>query len=98
MPPIDLTNAELAAVTALLRRAVEQDKFPHAPRLDLLRSALAKLEAPPKLTPDTTAEDAAANSRRKAGEALGLAAFRHRSPPWSTHAPHRLARMQGEDS
>jgi hypothetical protein len=45
MPTIDLTDAELAAVTAAIRRAIEQDKFPHALRLDPLRTALAKLEA-----------------------------------------------------
>jgi hypothetical protein len=44
MPTIDLTDDELAAVTAAIRRAIEEDKFPHAPRLDPLRSALAKLD------------------------------------------------------
>ena len=41
---IDFTDAELAAVAALIRRAIEEDHFPNAPRLDLLRSALAKLD------------------------------------------------------
>jgi hypothetical protein len=44
MPTIDLTDAEHAAVTVLIRRAVEEDHFPNAPRLDPLRSALAKLD------------------------------------------------------
>ena len=44
MPTIDLTDPELAAVTAAIRRAIETDRFPRAPRLDPLRSALAKLE------------------------------------------------------
>ena len=65
MPTIDLTDAELAALTALIRRAIEQDRFPHAPRLDLLRAALAKtrpqspapkagllLSPPPRTTSD----------------------------------------------
>jgi hypothetical protein len=54
MPAIDLTDDELAAVTAAIRRAVEDDKFPRAPRLDPLRSALAKLDpaTPPKPTPE----------------------------------------------
>jgi hypothetical protein len=52
MPTIDLTDAELAALTAAIWRLIEEDKFPHAPRLDPLRSALAKLDATPKLTPD----------------------------------------------
>jgi predicted DNA-binding transcriptional regulator YafY len=43
MPTIDLTDDELAAVAAAVRRAVEEDRFPRAPRLDPLRSALAKL-------------------------------------------------------
>ena len=52
MPTTDLTDEEHAAVTAAIRRLIEDDKFPHAPRLDPLRSALAKLEAAPKLTPE----------------------------------------------
>jgi hypothetical protein len=44
MPTIDLTDEEHAAIMAAIRRAVEDDKFPHAPRLDPLRSALAKLD------------------------------------------------------
>jgi hypothetical protein len=52
MPTIDLTNDELAAVRAALRRLVDEDRFPHAQRLDPLRAALAKLEAARKLTPE----------------------------------------------
>jgi hypothetical protein len=48
MPTIDLPADELAAVTAAIRRAIEDDKFPHAPRLDPLRAALARLEAASK--------------------------------------------------
>jgi hypothetical protein len=44
VPTIYLSDEENAAVTAAIRRAVEGDKFPRAPRLDLLRSALAKLD------------------------------------------------------
>ena len=44
MPTIDLSDDELAALAAALRRLIEDDKFPRAPRLDPLRSALAKLE------------------------------------------------------
>jgi hypothetical protein len=43
MPTTNLTDDELPAVAAATRRAAEDDKFPHAPRLDPLRSALAKL-------------------------------------------------------
>ena len=44
MPTIDLTDEELATVTAAIRRLIEVDKFPRAPRVDRLRSALAKLD------------------------------------------------------
>jgi hypothetical protein len=45
MPPtIDLTDSESAAVTAAIRRAIDDDRFPRVQRLDSLRSALAKLD------------------------------------------------------
>ena len=44
MPTIDLPDDEFDAVIAAIRRVIEDDKFPHAPRLDPLRAALAKLE------------------------------------------------------
>jgi hypothetical protein len=44
MPITDLTDDEYAAVAAAIRRAIVTDRFPHAPRLDPLRSALTKLE------------------------------------------------------
>jgi hypothetical protein len=50
MPTIDLTDDEYAAVTAAIRRAIEDDRFPRAPRLDPPRVALAKFDAEPKLT------------------------------------------------
>jgi hypothetical protein len=45
VPTIDLPDDELAAVTAAIRRAIEGDRYPHAPRLDPLRAALARLDA-----------------------------------------------------
>ena len=48
MPTINLTDDELAAVTALVRRSIEDDRYPHAPRLDPLRAALEKFEAASK--------------------------------------------------
>jgi hypothetical protein len=39
MPTIDLTDDEYAAVTASIRRAIEDDRFPLPPRLNPLRSA-----------------------------------------------------------
>ena len=38
--PVDLPDDELAAVTAAIRRAIEDDRFPRAPRLDALKAAL----------------------------------------------------------
>jgi hypothetical protein len=52
MPTINLTDDEYAAVTAVIRRAIEDDRFPRAPRLDALRAALAKVDAAAKLTPE----------------------------------------------
>jgi hypothetical protein len=45
MPKNYLTDDERAAVTAAIRRAIEYDRFPHAPRLDPLGAALAKFDA-----------------------------------------------------
>ena len=45
MPTIDLSDDELAAITAAIRRVIEGDRYPRAPRLDALRAALARLEA-----------------------------------------------------
>jgi hypothetical protein len=36
VPTIDLTDAEHAAVTAAIRRTIEEDRFPHAPCLEPL--------------------------------------------------------------
>jgi|ERR1700722_3485829 hypothetical protein len=45
VPTIDLPDDELAAVTAAIRRAIAGDRYPHAPRLDPLRAALARFDA-----------------------------------------------------
>ena len=45
MPRIEISDDELAAVTAALRRVIEDDKYPRVPPLDPLKTALAKLEA-----------------------------------------------------
>ena len=45
MSTINLTPAELAALTVAIRQRIVGDRFPHAPRLDPLRAALGKLEA-----------------------------------------------------
>jgi hypothetical protein len=49
---INFTPDELDAVTAAIRRVLEADRFPHAPRLDPLRAASGKFEAAAEPTPD----------------------------------------------
>jgi hypothetical protein len=44
-------TTNFAAVTAVIGRAVEDDRFPRAPRLDPLRAALGKFEAALEPTP-----------------------------------------------
>jgi hypothetical protein len=56
VPTIDLPDDELAAVTAAIRRVIADDRYPHAPRLDPLRVALARLEA--ALKQQTSADSA----------------------------------------
>ena len=64
MPTIDLPADELAAVTAAIRRAIEDDRFPRAPRLDPLRAALGKLEAARELSPPPNAPTAGEADKR----------------------------------
>jgi hypothetical protein len=45
VPTIDLPADELAAVAAAIRVVIEGDRYPHAPRLDPLRAALARFDA-----------------------------------------------------
>jgi hypothetical protein len=56
VPTIDLPDDELAAVTAAIRRTIAGDRYPHAPRLDPLRAALARLEAAKAQQPATGAD------------------------------------------
>jgi transcriptional regulator with XRE-family HTH domain len=44
MPSINFTDAERAALIAAVRRVIDADRYPRAPRLEPLRSALAKLD------------------------------------------------------
>jgi hypothetical protein len=52
VPTIDLPADELAAVAAAIRRVIEGDRYPHAPRLDPLRAALARFDAASKPAPE----------------------------------------------
>jgi len=71
MPTIDLTEDELAAVVRAIRHTLDEDKFPHAPRLETLRRALAKLDpasvpkpAPPRTPLPQARRDRGPGSRR----------------------------------
>jgi hypothetical protein len=43
---LDLTDEEQAALIELLRRAIDEARYPLSPRLDPLKAILAKLEPP----------------------------------------------------
>jgi hypothetical protein len=45
LPRIDLSDDELEALAEAVRRLIDDDKFPLAPRLFPLRAALGKLDA-----------------------------------------------------
>ena len=47
---LPLADDEKTALTALLRRAIDADRYPLSPRISVLRGILAKLE-PPKPAP-----------------------------------------------
>jgi hypothetical protein len=64
LPTINLPGDELAAVAAAIRGVIEDDKFPHAPRLDPLRAALARLDAATKLAPHPKAAPPAKADKR----------------------------------
>jgi hypothetical protein len=62
----DLTDDERAALTAAVRKVIDDDPYPRAPRLDALRSALAKLDpssAPRPLPPFKPPPQGPARSR-----------------------------------
>jgi hypothetical protein len=48
---LELTDHEAAALTKHLRQALDYYRYPFAPRLDPLKSVLAKLEPPKPLPP-----------------------------------------------
>ena len=63
-----LSRRVSAAVTAAIRRLVDEDKFPHALRLDPLRAALGKLEAASEPAPQPKAPTAKVDKRARARE------------------------------
>jgi hypothetical protein len=46
MPPLDLDDADRAALVELLRETIAADRYPLSPRISKLRTILAKLEPP----------------------------------------------------
>jgi hypothetical protein len=70
VPKIDLPDEELAAVVALVRRTLAEDRFPYSPRLAPLKAALAKLDPRPSTKPRVALPrlptGAMVGSRRKA--------------------------------
>jgi hypothetical protein len=65
VPTIDLPDDELAAVAAAIRGVIEGDRFPHAPRLNPLRAALARFDAAaPEPTPHPKAPPLAKADKR----------------------------------
>jgi hypothetical protein len=69
MPTIDLPADELAAVTEVIRRAIEDDRFPHAPRLDPLRSAQTRLDATQVVNDSLSRNGQSASTNGQAEEA-----------------------------
>ena len=46
-----LTDDEKTALLALLKRTIEDDRYPLSPRISMLRGILAKLEPPKPTSP-----------------------------------------------
>jgi hypothetical protein len=71
MPMVDFSDGEHAAVTALVRRTVAEDKFPFSPRLKPLKAALVKLDpaSAPRPAPERVPLPSGpmVGSRRKVG-------------------------------
>jgi hypothetical protein len=48
---LDLTDEETAALTRLLSKAIDADRYPLSPRIQTLRGILAKIRPEPKREP-----------------------------------------------
>ena len=68
MPKIDLPDDELQAAIAALRQTIEGERYPHAPRLDPLRAALARMEAAKVAKDSLSANGQSAESPAGKGE------------------------------
>jgi hypothetical protein len=65
MPTINFTDDEHAAVIRAVRRTLDEDRYPLAPRLEALRSALVKLD--PAAAPKSIAARPRCRLRRASG-------------------------------
>jgi hypothetical protein len=68
MMTLDLTDDETAALARLLRRTIDEDRYPLSPRLAPLRAMLAKIEPPqarPEPPPPLKAYDAPSSASRR---------------------------------
>jgi hypothetical protein len=65
---LDLTDDEKLALIRLLRRTIDEDRYPLSPRVAPLKAVLAKLDPPeprPELPPPLRAYDAPRAGRRR---------------------------------
>jgi len=77
---LDLTDDEAAALARVLRRVIDDDRFPHSPRMAPLRAILGKLEPPvgkPEPPPPLTGGDAPSSTLGAGGDDEAL--------PWAPH-------------
>jgi hypothetical protein len=49
--PLDLTEEETAALATLLRRTIDDDRYPLSPRIQTLKAILAKIRHEPVRPP-----------------------------------------------
>ena len=61
---LDLTDEEHTVLLRLVKHAIDEDRFPYAPRLDPLKAIMAKLALPSKVYALPRATSA---RRRRAG-------------------------------
>jgi hypothetical protein len=77
--PLDLSDAEKAALVALLKATIAADRFPLSPRVRALRRFLDKLE-PPSAGPDNTRLQSRRVSGARCCRKNAVIANRHLSP------------------
>jgi hypothetical protein len=65
---LELDAAEKAALTVLLKDAIERDRFPVLPRIKALRRMLDKLEPPGPRPEEMPAAEAAERAEHRADE------------------------------